>query len=61
MPMPKPKPNEAKETFISRCIETLTKYESDKFPSQTQRAAICYSLWGDPPQGESRLRERQAK
>lgn len=49
MPLPKPEPHEAKETFISRCIETLTKYDADKFPSRDQRAAVCYSQWGETP------------
>ena len=45
MPMPEPRANEKKETFVSRCIETITKNERDKFPSEKQRAAICYSQW----------------
>lgn len=47
MPIPTPKDSETKEEFVSRCIETLTKDESDKFPSRAQRAAICYSQWND--------------
>ena len=34
-----------KETYISRCMEHITRYEKDKFPDQDQRAAICYSTW----------------
>lgn len=45
MPLPTPKPNEDKETFISRCMEEITKEEKDKWPDQKQRAAICYSQW----------------
>lgn len=45
MPIPKPKKNEDKQEFISRCIETLTKNKKDEFPSAKQRAAICYSQW----------------
>ena len=33
------------ETYISRCMEHITRYEKDKFPDQDQRAAICYSTW----------------
>lgn len=45
MPMPKPKKYERKEKFISRCIETLTTEEEERFPKKEQRAAICYSQW----------------
>ena len=47
MPLPTPKGTETKEAFISRCIETMTKDESDRFPSSKQRAAICYSQWNE--------------
>ena len=47
MPIPDPRANEKKETYISRCMEHITRYEKDKFPDQDQRAAICYSTW-DP-------------
>ena len=45
MPLPEPRKNESEEDFVSRCIESLTKDESDKFPSKEQRAAVCYSQW----------------
>ena len=45
MPIPDPRANEKKETYISRCMEHITRYEKDKFPDQDQRAAICYSTW----------------
>lgn len=54
MPLPKPEKGEAKEAFIARCIETLAKYDQDKFPSRAQRAAVCYSQWGET------LAEKQA-
>lgn len=47
MPLPTPKDTETKEDFVSRCIEIMTKEESDKFPSRAQRAAICYSQWNE--------------
>jgi len=47
MPIPEPRANEKKETFISRCMEDLTTNEKDKWPDQKQRAAICYSSWND--------------
>ena len=42
MPIPDPRANEKKETYISRCMEHITRYEKDKFPDQDQRAAIRY-------------------
>lgn len=45
MPLPTPKKSESEQDFVSRCIETLTKDESDRFPSREQRAAVCYSQW----------------
>lgn len=47
MPLPKPKKNEEKQPFISRCIAAVTKEDADKFPDRKQRAAICYSQWGE--------------
>lgn len=47
MPIPEPKDNETKEQFVSRCIEIMTRDESEKFPSRAQRAAICYSQWNE--------------
>ena len=45
MPLPEPRANEKKETFISRCMEAITKEDRDKWPDPKQRAAICYSQW----------------
>ncbi len=45
MPLPKPKKQEKKQNFISRCIEALTKDKKDEFPDSKQRAAVCYSQW----------------
>ena len=50
MPLPKPEQGESKEAFVSRCIEILTKNESERFPSREQRAAVCYSQWGETPE-----------
>ncbi len=50
MPLPAPKKNEKKQDFISRCIKEMTLDESERFPSQSQRAAICYSQWGETPE-----------
>ena len=45
MPLPTPHQREKEQDFISRCIETLAKDESDRFPSREQRATVCYSQW----------------
>ena len=40
MPLPKRKPGEKKDEFITRCI-TDSKMMSE-YPDKKQRAAICY-------------------
>ena len=60
MPMPKPKKKENKQEFVSRCIADLTRKEEDRFPSVKQRAAICYSQWGETPQEKARAEKRSA-
>lgn len=60
MPMPKPKKKEEKQEFVSRCIAGLTREEGDRFPSAKQRAAICYSQWGETPQEKARAEKRSA-
>ena len=37
MPIPDPRANEKKETYISRCMEHITRYEKDKFPDQAEK------------------------
>ena len=62
MPLPVPEKGESRQDFVSRCIETLTTYDADKFPSREQRAAICYSQWGETPaEREAALKKRMAK
>ncbi len=60
MPMPKPKKSEKKQEFVSRCIAGLTKKESDKFPFSKQRAAICYSQWGETPTEKAAAQRKSA-
>lgn len=45
MPIPKPKKSEKQSEFVSRCMgnDTMNK----EFPDQKQRAAVCYSEWGN--------------
>ena len=50
MPLPRPRKNETKQQFISRCIAEMTLSKSGRFPDRAQRAAICYSQWGETPQ-----------
>ena len=64
MPMPKPGKKEEKQEFVSRCIDKLTKDESERFPSREQRAAICYSQWGETPEEKEaagKKKERKGK
>lgn len=41
MPEPKPKPDEEKQDFISRCIED----EVNQGMAQDEAAGMCYDLW----------------
>ena len=45
MPLPEPRANEKKETFVSRCMEEVTTEDREKWPDQKQRAAVCYRHW----------------
>jgi hypothetical protein len=44
MPTP-PQKGESQNDFISRCVSYLTKNEKHKYPKQSQRVAICFSMW----------------
>lgn len=61
MPMPKPRKYEKKQRFVSRCIADLTRKEEDRFPSVKQRAAICYSEWGETIEDKKASAERTGK
>lgn len=43
MPIPKPKQNETKKEFISRCISEI----QNEFTDNKQRAAVCNTSWGE--------------
>ena len=43
MPLPKPKPNESHDDFLSRCMGNPTMNED--YPENDQRYAVCISLW----------------
>jgi len=43
MPMPKPKDDESKEDFVSRCMSD--EVMKSEYEDNDQRLAICYDLW----------------
>jgi len=44
MPLPKPKPDETEDDFISRCM--ADDVMNTEYPDESQRAAICHNQWG---------------
>lgn len=51
MPLPKPRFDETRNEFISRCI--LNSEVQNEFPNETQRIAVCYALFEDKSLKES--------
>lgn len=45
MPIPTPKKDEKQNDFVSRCMGDSVMNKD--YPNQKQRAAICYSQWGN--------------
>ena len=45
MPLPKPKPTEKQQDFMSRCMGNPTM--NKEYPRQDQRLATCYKQWRD--------------
>ena len=43
MPLPKPKPDEKEDSFISRCMADPTMLR--EYKDGKQRTAVCYSQW----------------
>ena len=43
MPLPKPNPNEPKETWTARCMADSTMRRD--FKPRNQRMAVCQSQW----------------
>lgn len=43
MPLPKPKPSEPKETYLSRCMADRTMRQ--EFRTRSQRYAVCQVQW----------------
>ena len=43
MPLPKPKKNEKKESFISRFM--TNQVAEEEFPTMEQRVAVAYEKW----------------
>ena len=56
MPLPTKKPNEDKNTFISRCMSS--EVMKREFPNTKQRIAVCYSQFRgkEKKQQEARLK-----
>ena len=47
MPLPKPKKNEEKQPFISRCIAKVTKEDADKFRTVNSARYLLFAVgWG---------------
>ena len=61
MPLPKPRKNEKKQAFVSRCIAKLTREEEERFPKSSQRAAICYSQWGETPREKAAAQKKKGR
>jgi hypothetical protein len=52
--MPKPRKNEGKEEFISRCISYVKKEDDKKDWSQKRVQAYCYQIWEDSERAASK-------
>ena len=58
MPLPTPKKDETKSTFISRCIKDLNETEKDRFPADGQIEAICYAQWNKEHPEDKKKKEK---
>ena len=45
MPLPTPRPNDNRETFLARCMADATM--TSDFPERTQRFAVCVAQWSE--------------
>lgn len=45
MPLPKPKKNEKRSTFMNRCMSNSTM--NSEYPDKEQRYAVCNARWKD--------------
>lgn len=45
MPLPTPRPNDNRETFLQRCMADPTMVSD--FPERTQRFAVCVAQWSE--------------
>ena len=54
--MPWPKPNEDRESFISRCMASPETHKT--FPDEKQRAAFCYSRFKEHAKSNLSFSER---
>jgi len=45
MPLPKPRENEERADFMSRCM--IDPVSREEFPDAVQRIAVCAAQWDD--------------
>lgn len=50
MPLPKPKDNEDRDTFLSRCLKSSSI--QNEFSTNEQRVAVCNALWDNADKKE---------
>ena len=43
MPIPKPRPSESEDQYVSRCMGDETM--KDDYPAQGQRLAVCFNTY----------------
>ena len=57
MPLPKPKESETQSEFIARCLDSPSI--QNEFSKQSERVAVCYSLWGNAKESKEVKEEDQ--
>ena len=53
MPIPMPKKNETKKSYLSRCMTSL----SEEYKNQKQRFAVCMSKWEEYKEKSSKMKD----
>lgn len=56
MPLPKPSAGESEQDFMDRCMGDSTM--NTEYPDDSQRAAVCHSLYGDNRGGDMERAKR---
>ena len=57
MPIPKPKKDESKDDFISRCMSDDVML--DEYPDQEIRSGVCYTQWDNKDKDSSSEKKRK--